>query len=87
MCKGHNSPPFRKIKTGADGKPVPNNIYPYQIPATMDLPTIIKSKARVAIIGGGKTGADAIMHLHKQGLALDQARRRDVGPLRLSLRL
>lgn len=26
----------------------------------------------VAVIGGGKTGADAIMHLHRQGLALDQ---------------
>ena len=53
----------------------------------MDLPKIIKNKTQVAIIGGGKTGADAIMHLHQQGLTLHQARRRDVGPLRVSLRL
>ena len=68
----HNSPPFRKIKGDAAGKPVPNNIYPYQITKVMNLPEVIKTKQKVAIIGGGKTGADAIMYLHRQGLALDQ---------------
>ena len=68
----HNSPPFRKIKAGADGKPVPNNIYPYQIPSRMDVKSVIATKQKIAVIGGGKTGADAIMHLHRSGVALDQ---------------
>ena len=68
----HNSPPFRKIMPDANGKPVPQNIYPYQIPSAMRLADVIARKQRIAIIGGGKTGADAIMHLHRQGVALEQ---------------
>jgi hypothetical protein len=71
----HNSPPFRKIMTEASGKPVPNNIYPYQIGAQMipQVKTIIAQKQKIAVIGGGKTGVDAMMHLHwTHGVPLDQ---------------
>ena len=48
---------------------VPRNIYPNNIDQ-MDIPTVGRQGGRVAVIGGGKTGADAVVHLVRQGVPL-----------------
>jgi lysine/ornithine N-monooxygenase len=45
----------------------PNNIYPNSI-EKMDIPKVAASDKRIAVIGGGKTGADAVVHLVRNGV-------------------
>ena len=44
-----------------------NNIYPNQI-EQMDIPTVARDRKRIAVIGGGKTGADEVVHLVRSGV-------------------
>jgi len=45
----------------------PQNIYPNNI-TQMDIPRVGAAGKRVAVIGGGKTGADAVVHLVRNGV-------------------
>ena len=71
-CRAGGAPPHKPI-VGADDKKVApaKNIYPNQIEQMGDLKKLAASKARIAVVGGGKTGADAVMHLYWSGVPME----------------
>lgn len=71
-CRQGGAPPHKPI-VGTVDKVVPkNNIYPNQIEKLGDLKKVAAAKQTIAVVGGGKTGADAVTHLFHSGFPLEQ---------------
>jgi len=71
-CRQGGAPPHKPIVGTTADKGVPkNNIYPNQIDTMGDLKKLGATKQTVAVVGGGKTGADAVMHLYHSGVPME----------------
>lgn len=64
-CRFGGAPPHKPIVgCSPDGAVPAKNIYPNQIEQMGDLKKVGATKTKIAVVGGGKTGADAVMHLY-----------------------
>ena len=71
-CRQGGAPPHKPIVGTTESGGVPaGNIYPNQIDKMGDLKKAAKANQKIAVVGGGKTGADAVMHLYWSGIPME----------------
>jgi len=70
-CRAGGAPPHKPIVGTVDGVVPKGNIYPNQIEQLGDLKKVGAAGKKIAVVGGGKTGADAIMHLYWSGIPME----------------
>ena len=70
-CAIGRAPPHKPIVGAVGGTAPKGNIYPNQIAQMGDLKALAKKGQKIAVVGGGKTGADAVMHLYTSGVPME----------------
>lgn len=71
-CRQGGAPPHKPIVgTDAATPTLKGNIYPNQIKQMGDLKQVAAKGQKISVVGGGKTGADAVMHLYWSGVPME----------------